>query len=117
MVLLLKILDVYKICNNMKELDISHLEKEIEAGISINTSNSIIVVGCAELGKTILAETIALHLDRGIEIVVIDDKTKRRPNPFEAEPLIIKSIPRLEFQTTRPRMPKPYNKYQKNRNR
>lgn len=55
----------------MKELDTSYLENEIEAGISINTSNSIIVVSCAELGKTILAEIIALHLDRGIEIEVI----------------------------------------------
>lgn len=104
----------------MKELDTSHLQNKTEAGLSIlNTPNTIgvIVIGAGETTMASFHEALKAELNRGIEIVVIDDKTKRRPNPFEAEPLIIKSIPRLEFTTTRPRIPKPYSKYQKNRNR
>ena len=99
-------------------MDTKKLTNDIETGVSIldlpNTKG--IIIGAGETGITVLHEELKVEFERGIKIVVIDDKTKRRPKPFEAEPLIIKSIPRLEFQTT-PRIPKPYNKYQKNRNR
>ena len=100
-------------------MDTKKLTNDVEAGLSILDSpnaKGIIIIGAGETGITVLNEALKVEFDRGIKVVVIDDKTKRIPKPFEAEPLIIKSIPRLEFQTT-PRMPKPYNKYQKNRNR
>lgn len=101
-------------------MDTKKFTIDIEAGLSILDSPNkvgVIVIGAGETEMASFHEALKAELNRGVEIVVIDDKAKRIPKPFEAEPLIIKSIPRLEFTTTIPRMPKPYNKYQKNRNR
>ena len=76
-------------------------ESDVETGLSIlNTPNTIgiIVIGTSETGITLLHEALKAELNRGIEIVVIDDKINRIPKPFEAEPLIIKSIPRYTDQ-------------------
>lgn len=102
-------------------MDTKKFTIDIEAGLSILDSPNkvgVIVIGAGETEMASFHEALKAELNRGVEIVIIDDKAKRIPKPFEAEPLIIKSIPRYESPTALRRDTKPwYARFDKRKKR